>query len=98
MRETALLRDAGISVPLICGAMYPCSNAELVAAVSEAGGIGIVQPLSLVYVYGEEFRAGLGRIQSLTTKPVGMNVILKTSSKLYLQRMHEWVEQSLAMG
>ena len=98
MRDTALTRDAGIAVPLICGAMYPCSNAELVAAVSEAGGIGIVQPLSLVYVYGEEFRAGLGRIQSLTTKPVGMNVILETSSKLYLQRMHAWVEQSLAMG
>jgi len=98
MRETALMRDAGIAVPLIGGAMYPCSNAELVAAVSEAGGIGIVQPLSLVYVYGEEFRAGLGRIQSLTAKPVGMNVILETSSKLYLQRMREWVELSLAMG
>ena len=50
MAETPLTRDAGIRVPLICGAMYPCSNPELVAAVSEAGGIGIVQPMSLVYV------------------------------------------------
>jgi nitronate monooxygenase len=98
MRETALMRDAGIAVPLICGAMYPCSNAELVATVSEAGGIGIVQPLSLVYVYGQPFREGLGRIQSLTAKPVGMNVILETSSKLYLRRMREYVEQSLEMG
>ena len=98
MRETALMRDAGIAVPLICGAMYPCSNVELVAAVSEAGGIGIVQPLTLVYVHGLEFRRGVGRIQSLTTKPIGMNVILETSSKLYLRRMREWVEQSLAMG
>ena len=32
-RSTALTRDAGIEVPLICGAMYPCSNPELVAAV-----------------------------------------------------------------
>ena len=49
--ETALTRDAGIAVPLIGGAMFPCSNPELVAAVSEAGGIGIVQPLSMVYVH-----------------------------------------------
>ncbi len=34
-------RTAGIEVPLICGAMYPCSNPELVAAVSKVGGIGI---------------------------------------------------------
>ncbi len=36
-----------IDLPIIGGAMYPCSNPELVAAVSEAGGVGIVQPLSL---------------------------------------------------
>ena len=64
---------AGIEVPLICGAMYPCSNPELVAAVSEAGGIGIVQPISLVYVHGHEFREGLRLIRSLTAKPIGMN-------------------------
>ena len=63
----------GIEHPIIGGAMYPCSNPELVAAVSEAGGIGIVQPLSLVYVYGYEFRAGLRKIRTLTGKPIGMN-------------------------
>ena len=36
--ETEFTRKLGIRVPLICGAMYPCSNPELVAAVSEAGG------------------------------------------------------------
>jgi nitronate monooxygenase len=34
--DTPLTRQLGIEVPLICGAMYPCSNPELVAAVSEA--------------------------------------------------------------
>ena len=43
--ETVVSRQLKIEVPLICGAMYPCSNPELVAAVSEAGGIGIIQPL-----------------------------------------------------
>jgi nitronate monooxygenase len=92
------MRDAGIAVPLICGAMYPCSNPELVAAVSEAGGIGIVQPMSLVYVHGHEFGAGMALIRSLTAKPIGLNVILETSSRLYMRRMREWVEQSLALG
>src|SRR5881398_929247 len=56
---TPLARQAGIEVPLICGAMYPCSNPELVAAVSDAGAIGIVQPVSMTYVYGHEYREGL---------------------------------------
>ena len=61
-----LAQALGVEVPLLCGAMYPCSNPELVAAVSEAGGLGIVQPLSLVYVHGFEFRAAVrnGRIKT----------------------------------
>jgi nitronate monooxygenase len=98
MPETALTRDAGIRIPLICGAMYPCSNPELVAAVSEAGGIGIIQPMSLVYVHGHEFAEGMRLIGSLTSKPVGMNVILETSSRLYMRRMRSWVEQSIECG
>ncbi|MBT3224149.1 MAG: nitronate monooxygenase, partial [Proteobacteria bacterium] len=35
--STAFTRQVGIEVPLICGAMYPCSNPELIAAVSDAG-------------------------------------------------------------
>ena len=38
--ETQLTRQLHIDLPIIGGAMYPCSNPELVAAVSEAGGIG----------------------------------------------------------
>ena len=98
MPETALTRDAKIRIPLICGAMYPCSNPELVAAVSEAGGIGIIQPMSLVYVHGHDFAQGMTLIRSLTSKPVGLNVILETSSKLYMRRMRSWVEQSIESG
>ncbi|MEE9343644.1 MAG: nitronate monooxygenase, partial [Gammaproteobacteria bacterium] len=93
--ETDFSKALGIEVPLICGAMYPCSNPELVAAVSEAGGIGIVQPLSLSYVHGYEFRKGLRYIRSLTNKPVGVNLIIEASSKKYLQRVQEWVDISL---
>jgi nitronate monooxygenase len=96
--ETALTRHAGIEVPLICGAMYPCSNAELVAAVSEAGGIGIVQPISLTYVHGHQFREGLRRIRELTSKPFGMNALIEQSSKAYHERMQQWIEIALEEG
>ncbi len=96
--ETAVSRQLKIEVPLICGAMYPCSNPELVAAVSEAGGIGIIQPLSLVYVHGHEFRQGLATIRSLTDKPVGMNVVVEKSSKVYEERMRGYVDSALEDG
>jgi nitronate monooxygenase len=96
--ETLLTRDAGIEVPLIGGAMYPCSNPELVAAISEAGAIGIVQPISLTYVHGHEFRAGLRYIRTLTTKPVGFNALIEASSRIYHQRMVEWVGIALEEG
>ena len=93
--QSGLCETLGIEVPLICGAMYPCSNPELVAAVSEAGGIGIVQPLSLSYVHGYEFRDGLRYIRSLTDKPIGVNLIIESSSKKYLERVHQWLDIAL---
>ncbi len=93
--QTEFSASLGIEVPLICGAMYPCSNPELVAAVSEAGGIGIVQPLSLTYVHGYDFREGLRYIRSLTQKPIGVNLIVERSSKRYLKRVEAWLEIAL---
>jgi nitronate monooxygenase len=96
--ETPLTRALGIEVPLVCGAMYPCSNPELVAAVSEAGGIGVVQPISLTYVHGHDFRDGLRLIRRLTSKPVGMNALIEQSSKTYRERMERWVDIALEEG
>lgn len=96
--DTPLARHAGIEVPLICGAMYPCSNPELVAAVSEAGGIGIIQPVSLTYVHGYEFRDGLKAMARLTERPLGMNALIESSSRAYHERMIRWVEVALEEG
>jgi nitronate monooxygenase len=85
-------------VPLVCGAMYPCSNPELVAAVSEAGGLGIVQPISLTYVHGHDFREGLRLIRRLTSQPIGMNALIEQSSQAYRQRMERWIEVALEEG
>ncbi len=88
----------GIEHPIICGAMYPCSNVELVAAASEAGGIGVVQPLTLTYVNGLDFREGLRQIKALTSKPIGMNALIEGSSKIYMDRMAKYVDIALDEG
>jgi nitronate monooxygenase len=96
LKDRRFLFHSGVEVPLICGAMYPCSNPELVAAVSEAGGLGVVQPLSLSYVHGRDFRAGLAKIRELTKKPVGLNVLTEKSlSKVYRERMERWIDAAL---
>ena len=69
-RVTDLL---GIEHPVIQGAMARIADAQLAAAVSEAGGLGIIAcggaPLSWV-----EKQVALAR--NLTSKPIGANVML----------------------
>lgn len=95
---SALCRDAGIEVPLLCGAMYPCSNPELVAAVSAAGGMGIIQPISMTYVHGHDLREGIRLIRRITDRPIGFNAIVETSAKIYLDRMRKWIDIALEEG
>ena len=93
------LDHARVETPVICGAMYPCSNPELVAAVSAAGGLGVVQPISLTYVFGHDFREGLRLIGLLSGgKPIGMNALIEASSKTYERRMEQWVDIALQEG
>ena len=96
--QKKFLAQTGVAVPLICGPMYPCSNPELVAAVSEAGGIGVVQPVSLTYVHGHEYREGLRLIRRLTSKPIGFNALIEASSKMYFERMVKWIDIALEEG
>lgn len=93
-----LCQKLGIEVPIFCGAMYPCSNPELVAAASEAGAMGVIQPLSLTFVYGYPFREGLRKIRSLTQKPLGLNILVEKSSRIYEKRMQEFVDVALEEG
>ena len=91
-------QQAGIDLPIICGPMYPCSNPELVAAVSEAGALGVVQPISLSYVHGYDFVKGLRYIRTLTGRPIGMNALIEQSNQRYHQRMVQWVDLALQEG
>jgi len=90
------LADTGAQTPVVCGPMYPGSNPELVAAVSENGGLGVVQPVALTSLYGHDFREGLRLIKQLTDKPFGVNfTIFGGANKKYHEQMKEWMQISI---
>ncbi|VAW59216.1 Enoyl-[acyl-carrier-protein] reductase [FMN] [hydrothermal vent metagenome] len=97
-QDNLFLRHAGVQYPIICGPMYPCSNPELVSGVSNSGALGIIQPIALTYVHGYEFSAGIDYIQSLTDKPVGMNLLIEKNSEKYQQKMQYWMQIALEKG
>ena len=93
------LMDSGAQTPIICGPMYPGSNPELIAAVSEHGGFGVVQPVTLTSLYGHDFRAGLQLIKTLTDKPFGVNFTLfGGANQKYHEQMQEWMQVSIEEG
>ena len=96
--RTRLTEHAGVEFPIICGAMYPCSNPELVAAAAEGGGASIMQPVSLTYVHGWDLREGIQYIKTLTDKPIGFNALIEKGSKKYLDRMSAWIDIALEEG
>lgn len=97
-QQNLFLKHSGVSHPLICGPMYPCSNPELVAAASAAGALGVIQPLSLTYVHGYDFVEGLNYIKQLTDRPVAMNLLIEKSSSRYQKKMQQWLDIALDMG
>ena len=93
------LEDTGAEVPIVCGPMYPGSNPELIAAVSDAGAFGVVQPVALTSLYGHDFREGLHLIKKLTNKPFGVNfTIFGGANKKYHEQMKEWMQISIEEG
>ena len=97
--QTELLKQQlGIEVPVICGPMYPGSNPELIAAVSDAGGMGVVQPISMTHIYGHDFREGLRLIKSLTDRPFGVNFTLMDGVKVYEERNRQWMNIAMEEG
>ncbi|WP_434627265.1 NAD(P)H-dependent flavin oxidoreductase [Chromobacterium sp. CV08] len=71
--HTALTRLFGIERPLLCPGMSYIATPELVAAVGNAGGLGILAtgPLS-----ADATRAAIRRIRELSDKPFGVGCTL----------------------
>jgi len=72
--ETRITELLGIKHPIIQGGMIWISRAELAAAVSEAGGLGIITSAS--FATKEALRDELRKAKSLTGKPLGVNINL----------------------
>jgi NAD(P)H-dependent flavin oxidoreductase YrpB (nitropropane dioxygenase family) len=71
---TELTRALGIAKPLIQGGMHHVGFAPLAAAVSNAGGLGLITVLS--QPSPEALRAELRKTKELTSKPFGVNLTL----------------------
>ncbi|UCH32731.1 MAG: nitronate monooxygenase [Candidatus Bathyarchaeota archaeon] len=74
MFKTRLTELLGIEYPIIAGGMHLLSRAELVSAVSNAGGLGILA--STTFENPDELRAEIQKAFSLTNKPFGVNLNL----------------------
>ncbi len=71
--RTRLCDILDIEYPVILAGMGGVATAELVAAVSEAGGLGIVGAASMP---PDEIERQVRRIRDLTSKPFGVDVLL----------------------
>ena len=73
MLKTPLCSRLGIELPIFSAGMGPIAGPELVAAVSNAGGLGV---LGCTSMSPEEIRAVIRRTYDLTDKPFGVDLIL----------------------
>jgi NAD(P)H-dependent flavin oxidoreductase YrpB (nitropropane dioxygenase family) len=79
MFQTKVTELLGIEYPIIQGAIQWLSRAGLVAAVSNAGGLGVIS--SLTFVTPEELRQEIQKTRSLTQKPFAVNVTMLPTSR-----------------
>ena len=73
MLRTPLCRQLGIEYPIFSVGMGPAAGPELVAAVSNAGGCGVLGGGGAPAPY---LRQEIQRLRTLTDKPFGVNLIL----------------------
>lgn len=72
--KTRVTELFGIDCPIVQGGMMWVSRAELVAAVSNAGGLGILS--ALTFPSPEELAVEIKRTRELTDKTFGVNITL----------------------
>ena len=76
MFKTRLTELLGVEYPIIGGAMAYLSTAELAAAISNAGGFGLIAGVTCNNK--DELREQIRTCRSLTDKPFGVNIALIT--------------------
>jgi len=79
MLKTRVTEMLGIQYPIIKGPMAYVSGAELVSAVSNAGGLGIIASVPFETI--DELRDVIRKTKQLTDKPFGINVTLLPTAR-----------------
>lgn len=76
--RTTICEMFGIEYPIFLAGMGPFAKPDLVAAVSNAGGLGVLGRSTphLRQLYPEELRGEIRRVRELTDKPFGVDLIL----------------------
>jgi NAD(P)H-dependent flavin oxidoreductase YrpB (nitropropane dioxygenase family) len=74
MLKTRITELFGIQHPIVGGCMMHISGPEFVAAISNAGALGMMA--SAMFDTQEKFRRAVRRTQALTDKPFGVNLTL----------------------
>ena len=75
--RTRFTELAGIEHPIVQGGMMWVGRAELAAAVSNAGGLGILT--ALTQPTPDDLRREIDRCRAMTTKPFGVNLTILPS-------------------
>jgi enoyl-[acyl-carrier protein] reductase II len=73
MLRTPVCEVLGIEVPIMQAAIWPATAPELVAAVSEVGGLGSI---GSVFESAENVRAQIARVRELTGRPFAVNHVV----------------------
>lgn len=73
MIKSPICELLGIRYPVIQGGMAWIANAKLAAAVSDAGGLGLIAAMNS---NGEQLREQIHMARKLTDKPFGVNLML----------------------
>ncbi len=80
MLETSFTKLVGCQVPLQQAGMGPLASVELAAAVSEAGGLGMLG--TYWDITPARLTQALDRLQALTTRPFGVNFLISFPPEL----------------
>lgn len=75
--NTRITRMLGIEAPIVQGGMMWVGRAELAAAVSNAGGLGILT--ALTQPTPDDLRREIARCREMTDKPFGVNLTILPS-------------------
>ncbi|MBO4484092.1 MAG: enoyl-[acyl-carrier-protein] reductase FabK [Lachnospiraceae bacterium] len=73
MEQNPVCSMLGITYPVIQGGMAWVADAELAAAVSNAGGLGLIAAMNS---NGEQLREQIVKARTLTDRPFGVNLML----------------------